>query len=113
MKKLNCSYFNTYQCRSCSLLELPLEEGVSKKIKDLHSLFSSILESNVSIKKCFSPSKVFHSRSKAKLSVSGDLVKPIVGLINKDYKGIELLECPLHLQNINKLYFPVIYLSIC
>ena len=51
----------------------------------------------------FVPSSAFSSRAKARLSVSGELSKPIIGLLDSDFSGIELMSCPLHFSYINDL----------
>lgn len=103
MTKLTCSYFNDHRCRSCSLLSSEQSERNPLKINKLLSTTSSILEPETEILDLFQSQSIFPSRAKAKLSVSGDAKNPTIGLIDKDFNGIELLSCPLHLESINKL----------
>jgi 23S rRNA (uracil747-C5)-methyltransferase len=95
------------RCRSCNLLQgikgktlqeiyQPREEGILK-------LFSEYFGSDTICHELFSPKHPFHSRSKAKLTVSGNLEVPIIGLFTPKFKGIELTNCPLHLPAINRL----------
>ena len=102
---LTCSYFNKYKCRSCSFLEYDnLDEIITKKQALVSSLLKSINLDAVEISKLWSPKKHFNSRAKARLSVTGDVEHPVLGLVDKDFNGIELEKCPLHLEIINKIF---------
>ena len=101
---LSCPYFNTNKCRSCSLLQ---SSGVGEILSTKQSLVNELLinidSSQVQISNLWSPSNLFHSRAKARLSVTGTKDNAILGLVDKDFNGIELNECPLHLNLINKI----------
>lgn len=101
---LSCPYFERNSCRSCSLLELSLEEISLHKINALVEIVSQKAElSSEVIKPLVSPGQIFPSRAKAKLSVSGSVDRPIIGLIDLDYQGRELLNCPLHFPVLNTI----------
>lgn len=101
--ELNCYYFTNNLCRSCSQLTLLENLRVEDKLLSFRKLTTPLLTSTTEILTLRQPSTVFPSRSKAKLSVSGTLLNPIIGLLDKKFKGIELLNCPLHLPCINQL----------
>ena len=101
---LNCPYFIASKCRSCSLLHLSnASEILSSKQTLVNELLTEIDSNRVQISKLWSPRKLFHSRAKARLTVTGTKDKPILGLVDKDFNGIELERCPLHLKLINKI----------
>jgi len=49
------------------------------------------------------PISNFDSRARVKLTVSGTAETPLIGLLDQQFKGIELLDCPLHFPELNKL----------
>jgi 23S rRNA (uracil747-C5)-methyltransferase len=107
MQALNCNYFNTMRCRSCNLLQgakgKTLGEIYQPREEEILKLFSEYFGSDTFCHELFTPEHPFHSRSKAKLTVSGNLEVPIIGLFTPKFKGIELTKCPLHLNSINRL----------
>jgi len=101
---LNCPYFIANKCRSCSLLHLSnASEILSSKQTLINELLAQINSNQVQVSKLWSPKNLFHSRAKARLTVTGTKDKPILGLVDKDFNGIELERCPLHLKLINKV----------
>ena len=98
--EFNCSYYKKNICRSCDLLELDYEKQIETKNNKLKSLYCDLYE-NFEIQDFISIKQPFESRYKAKFSVSGSTLNPKIGLITNDYKGIELLNCPLHYPGLN------------
>lgn len=93
-----CQFFTNHTCRSCDLLDLSYEKSLILKREGLLQLFPPHLL------KDFIPSdKFFASRNKAKMAVTGSLENPIIGLIDREFRGKELLSCPLHLPMINEI----------
>jgi len=106
--KINCHYYDSDQCRSCSLLNLPLTEIYQNKTKAFTELVHSTLGKDTPIAPLVKNSIVFPSRSKAKLSVSGSLAQPMIGLMdNQSFEALELLDCPLHYPEINQVLHTV------
>lgn len=95
-----CGYFQQGICRSCDLMEVDYRDQLQMKEKLLsESLkdFSPTLLPSVA-------SQEFSFRNKAKFVVTGTMENPVIGLWGeKDLdSGRELLECPLHLDEINQ-----------
>lgn len=97
-----CRYYNQGICKSCSLIAVEYDQQLQHKeklllssLKDLHAF--SLLPSVSSEVRSF--------RNKAKFVVTGTLEEPLIGLAGENYldEGRELLECPLHLVEINSL----------
>jgi len=80
-----------------------VDEIILKKQSLVNELLESIDLNAVQVSKLWSPSKFFHSRAKARLSVIGEVEKAVLGLVDKDFNGIELEKCPLHLEIINRI----------
>jgi 23S rRNA (uracil747-C5)-methyltransferase len=98
-----CSYFKEKRCQSCRLLE---NDGTYAK--HVPELPSSLLEISTKINpwvRCDNPEG---SRAKGRFSVSGTVSAPVIGILDKDLEGVELLHCPLHKSSINTLlsYIP-------
>lgn len=100
---LSCIYFEKNLCRSCVLLDQSEQARNSEKLNSFSNLIRNNLGSNIKIEPIFVPNAVFPSRSKAKLSVSGSVERPILGLIDSRQKATELLDCPLHFQALNSI----------
>lgn len=102
--QLQCDYFNAYACRSCSLLDRSLEDIAQLKYASLvELLLKECTLKPEQIDRLVSPKQFFPSRAKAKLSVSGSVANPIIGLIDENFAGKELLNCPLHLPVLNEI----------
>ncbi len=103
MKSLTCNYFDNHRCRSCSLLSQAAEQRSSYKQNSFLELFASEIAKGCAHRPLWVPETIFPSRLKAKLSVAGTTKAPIIGLLDREFNGIELLHCPLHLPAINRL----------
>src|SRR4051794_36533978 len=100
--KTFCNYYNENVCRSCTLITSDYSHQIAEKEnllrKGLNSLTQVALEKTVA-------SREQHFRNKAKFVVTGTVCDPIIGLGGKDDldQGTELLDCPLHVSEINEL----------
>lgn len=96
-----CGYFNTGVCKSCDLISMDYRDQIIHKeqllIKALNTLTLPPLEATER-----SPSINF--RNKVKLTVTGTIEKPVLGLTGEDSLdvGREILNCELHLTKINQ-----------
>jgi 23S rRNA (uracil747-C5)-methyltransferase len=98
-----CDYFKESRCQSCRLLE---DDGTyALQLPDLPSPLLEIATKINSWVRCDTPKG---SRAKGRFSVSGSVDHPVIGILDKDLEGIELLRCPLHKPSINMLlsYIP-------
>ncbi len=100
---MNCHYFANNLCRSCGLLEKPEAERTPHKEARLRAAVTTALGTVEPLEPLWCPQSVFPSRSKAKLSVSGTLDAPVIGLVDRSFAGTELLDCPLHFPELNQL----------
>lgn len=111
METLNCPYFDNQHCLSCGLLSLESGQRKESKHRIFKQTFKDHLNTTVTTRSIFFPKTAFPSRNKAKFSVAGTLESPIIGLLDQDLKGKELLNCPLHKGSINAL-LPTLLKSI-
>lgn len=97
-----CAAFDTHRCRSCEWLELSYDEQLRKKEervrRELGFLGDFTLDPSVG-----SEPQAF--RARVKMSVTGTLEKPVIGLLGEDAldEGRELLDCPIHHPELNAL----------
>src|SRR5665647_339992 len=97
-----CGYFNLGTCRSCSLIELSYQEQVQEKEQRLLAALKDF--GSFSHLSTYS-SKSVEFRNKAKLSVTGTVEDPVIGLMGESEldSGREILACPLHHPEINSI----------
>ncbi len=101
-----CHSFNSGHCRSCTEIEQPLEDQLRSKEARLAQALSFLgpIKWSESVQ---SPSQEF--RNRAKLSVTGSVSSPIVGLLGVGTRPAELdqgrvlLDCPIHHPKLNQL----------
>lgn len=101
-ESLSCNYYEQSRCRSCSLLPLGNRRAATHKVQSLELLLKERFP-DVVLNPLVQVQNPKHSRSKVKVSVTGDLSKPIIGILDRDLKGIELLHCPLHQAALNDI----------
>lgn len=88
-----CAHFNESVCRSCALLPVEYDQQIAHKEKKLRVILPPdclVLPAVTSSTRGF--------RNKAKLVVSGTLSDPVLGLVDR-----EILDCPVHHPEINRL----------
>lgn len=97
-----CSYYNEKKCRSCTLINQNYDLQVQQKESILKEALRNFKVTEL-LPTIQSSQQRF--RNKAKFSVTGTLDKPVIGILRTDDldQGIELLNCPLHVEPINAL----------
>ncbi len=95
-----CAHYNQSRCRSCQWIEFPYSEQLARKEALLRSALA--LEASFKLEASVT-SELKGFRNRAKLSVSGSLEKPVIGLLGEDKldDGRELLDCPIHHPELN------------
>ncbi|WPU64972.1 23S rRNA (uracil(1939)-C(5))-methyltransferase RlmD [Peredibacter starrii] len=95
-----CGYFQQGICRSCDLMEVDYRDQLQMKEK---LLSESLNDFSVSLLPSVA-SQEFSFRNKAKFVVTGTMENPVIGLWGEKNldSGRELLNCPLHLDEINQ-----------
>ncbi|MFN8391917.1 MAG: methyltransferase [Bdellovibrionota bacterium] len=99
---LSCHNFSSGRCGSCPRLALPEEDRFSAKFSSLKATIHERFGPNVEVLPPYIPEQIFPSRTKAKMSVTGSLVAPCIGILDENLQGRELLDCPLHLPVMNE-----------
>lgn len=102
MNKLNCEYFDRFDCRSCPHLEFAEAEiGRNEKENELIKLLAPFAAKKINPIVC--PTQLSGSRNKAKMVVGGSVNDPMIGI--RDKSGIlhSVENCPLQNPEINQL----------
>lgn len=94
-----CSYFNAHTCRSCEWIATPYAQQLGEKEKRLKEILGRKdlpLASSIG-------SSPTGFRNRAKMSVTGTVANPVIGLIGEEDldAGRELLHCPIHHPKLN------------
>lgn len=108
----NCPYFSAGTCRSCSLLAIDPGKRVASKESMVLNALSAHGITPAAIEPIRIPKAPWGSRCKIKVSVTGTIESPILGIVRSDLSTQDLSECPLtplHIQellhSIKKLIF--------
>lgn len=104
LELMQCSYFDSARCSSCTLLLQPYEEQVAGKEQRSRELLAAHpgiawLPPVTSAEAGF--------RNKAKMVVSGTAAEPIVGILDERGLGVDLRDCPLYTPGLRAV-FPVL-----
>ena len=102
MTQTFCSYYNQNECRSCKWIEVPYAKQILQKEERLKNALAFYPDFE------FRPSVLSNEvgfRNKAKLSVTGTALNPILGITGRDVldQGHALLHCPIHHPKLNEL----------
>lgn len=87
---MDCHHYDAFRCRSCSLLEVPRARQLSDK--EAHA--RSLVDSPVWLPTVAGVDSGF--RNKAKMAVGGRAEAPTLGILDRDFAGIDLRDCGLH-----------------
>jgi 23S rRNA (uracil747-C5)-methyltransferase len=96
-----CSYFHHDICRSCTLIESPIDQQISRKEELLKQSLSTLAPFTL-LPSVSGP--LTHFRNKAKMVVTGTVDQPVIGLAGEKAmdEGREILDCPVHHPKINQ-----------
>lgn len=97
-----CAYYASGQCHSCEWIEQNYAEQLKRKEKQICEALNFFPDLSLE-KSTESPQLGF--RHRAKMSVTGTLENPIIGLLGESQldQGRELLDCPIHHPTLNQL----------
>jgi 23S rRNA (uracil747-C5)-methyltransferase len=98
-----CPYFSASTCNSCGLLGVSAGKRLSTKESRVHATLRArgiIPEHSEAIRTVQSP---WGSRCKTKVSVTGSLDAPVLGIVRSDLSTQDLSECPLPPRQVQQL----------
>jgi len=98
-----CQLYSAGVCRSCSLLGHPEGSRVAAKLQLVTDHLSRHGVPLPSLPAIVLPSTPWGSRTKVKMSVTGSVDSPVIGVVRSDLSTIELARCPLSPQPFQSL----------
>lgn len=92
---MNCDYFDRGECRSCTHILTPYDVQLADRQRHVETLLENV--PNAANLGWLAPaaSSTEGFRSKAKLAVGGTTDNPTLGLLDSQWKGVDLSECPI------------------
>lgn len=99
-----CAHYAADRCRTCSLIEVPTDQRLTRIERELaanieHSLGGRNPD-EVFAAPITSPDSGF--RNTAKMAVGGTVNEPTLGILDEDFAGIDLSDCPLYSPVIHR-----------
>ncbi|WP_062461708.1 23S rRNA (uracil(747)-C(5))-methyltransferase RlmC [Demequina soli] len=106
---MQCAYFDSDRCRSCTLIPVPHALQVVRKQADLEALLADAIGDRAAALAWEPPllSAEQGFRSKAKMVVAGTMDEPTIGILDADGRGVDLRDCPLYPEPL-AASFPVL-----
>lgn len=99
----SCDYFTAGTCRSCSLLAIASGDRIAYKERRLRRTLQPCDISQHAIQGIVTPPNPWQSRRKIKMTVTGTVNSPCLGIVKSDLSSTDLTDCPLTPDPIRKL----------
>jgi len=90
---LDCAYWRSGRCRSCTLIEIPYSRQLAEKDLAARVALGAIPDDAWLPPQASAPD---HFRNKAKLVIGGRAGAVTVGILDGDRRGVDLRDCSLH-----------------
>lgn len=103
---MRCDYFDSGRCRSCSELRSPYPEQLLDKERHCRSILDALAPSPVEWLPAVA-SATSRFRNKAKMVVSGSAHAPLLGILDPEYRGVDLTGCPLYPEALAASFPPI------
>lgn len=100
-----CHYFDAGVCLSCTYLSVPQVEQRARLQSRVSRALGEFVPDHMWEPMVTSAPSGF--RNKAKLLVAGTCDNPSVGIVDDDYRGIDLRECALYVPGVSDLLAPL------
>ncbi|WP_062296590.1 23S rRNA (uracil(747)-C(5))-methyltransferase RlmC [Demequina maris] len=106
---MQCAYYDSDTCRSCTLIPVPHATQVARKQAELEGLIRDAIGDRADgiawEPALLSTEQGF--RTKAKMVVGGTMDEPTIGILDAQGRGVDLRECPLYPEPLSAS-FPVL-----
>lgn len=93
--RMNCDYFTRGECVSCVHIDIPYVEQVARRQKHVEQLLGSLLNATHMHWLPAATSSQSGFRTKAKMAVGGTREQPTLGLLDQEWRGVDLSACPI------------------
>ena len=91
---MQCDYFDSHRCRSCTLMGIPYAVQLADKVGAAQAALGEVVPHGAWLDAYASPESGF--RNKAKLVVGGEVGAVTLGILDRDRRGIDLQGCGVH-----------------
>lgn len=99
MDLLDCAYWQSGRCRSCTLIETPYSRQLADKDAAARARLASVPREVWEDPQASAPA---HFRNKAKLVIGGAVGEVSVGILDERRHGVDLRDCPLHEEGLRR-----------
>lgn len=100
-----CAHYDSGRCRTCTLITVPTPTRLERVQDDLAAKiepsFGGRPASKVFAEPLSSPDAGF--RNTAKMAVGGTANEPTLGILDEDFDGVDLRDCPLYSPVIHRV----------
>jgi 23S rRNA (uracil747-C5)-methyltransferase len=103
-ENVTCPYFSAGTCRSCSLLGIESGNRIVTKERLVMKALSARGVTPCSREPIRTPASPWGSRCKTKVSVTGTVEAPSLGIVRSDLSTQDLSECPLTPSPVQQLF---------
>ncbi|WP_062288227.1 23S rRNA (uracil(747)-C(5))-methyltransferase RlmC [Demequina phytophila] len=95
---MQCAYYDSNTCRSCTLIPVPHAQQVATKQAELEALLRDAMGDRAASIAWDAPliSAEQGFRTKAKMVVGGTVDAPTIGILDAHGRGVDLRDCPLY-----------------
>lgn len=106
-ERAHCALFADNRCLSCSLLGINPGSRITQKVTALETTLTQYKVRPRTAAPIILPTHPWQSRHKLKLSVTGSVESPTIGITRTDGSSVELLECPLAPEPLRSLLYRI------
>ena len=99
MDLLDCAYWQSGRCRSCTLIETPYSRQLADKDAAARARLASVPREVWEDPQASAPA---HFRNKAKLVIGGAVGEVSVGILDERRHGVDLRDCRLHEEGLRR-----------
>lgn len=92
---MNCDYFTRGECLSCAHIETPYAEQVAQRQREVQQLLAPLSNAADMHWLPAAASQTTEYRTKAKMAVGGTWQEPTLGLLDQEWQGVDLSDCPI------------------
>lgn len=93
---MQCGYYDSGRCRSCTLIEIPYARQLADKDARARAVVEAAAAGGAVDWTAPMPSDQTGFRNKAKMVVGGTVAEPTLGILGPDQTGVDLRWCGLH-----------------
>ncbi len=102
---MQCDYFDTGRCRSCTLMGTPYADQLAAKQRRVAAAITDVAPHLAWLEPARSPAS--HYRNKAKLVVGGRAGHPTLGILDERGHGVDLRRCGLYEPGLSATFDPL------